>query len=109
MRSMPLRALLALTPGGRIVVTVVEAQVINRVAFEGNKKIKDEQLAAEVQSKPRGTLAGSFAVNHAREVAILSIAAGRITGALRGVNEIADHSTVAMRHASACMHGVVGE
>jgi outer membrane protein insertion porin family len=43
-------------PGGRIVVTVVENPVINRVAFEGNKKAKDEQLSAEVQSKPRGTL-----------------------------------------------------
>jgi outer membrane protein insertion porin family len=42
--------------GGRLVVTVVEAQVINRVAFEGNKKTKDDQLAAEVQSKPRGAL-----------------------------------------------------
>ena len=42
--------------GGRIVVMVVENPVINRVAFEGNKKAKDEQLSAEVQSKPRGTL-----------------------------------------------------
>ncbi|MBS0535455.1 MAG: outer membrane protein assembly factor BamA [Proteobacteria bacterium] len=42
--------------GGRIVVTVVENPVINQVAFEGNKKAKDDQLKAEVQSKPRGTL-----------------------------------------------------
>jgi outer membrane protein insertion porin family len=42
--------------GGRLVVTVVEAQVINRVQFEGNKRVKDDQLTAEVQSKPRGTL-----------------------------------------------------
>jgi outer membrane protein insertion porin family len=42
--------------GGRLVVTVVENPVINQVAFEGNKKIKDEQLQAEVQSKARGTL-----------------------------------------------------
>jgi outer membrane protein insertion porin family len=42
--------------GGRLVVTVVEAPVINRVAFEGNKRVKDEQLTAEIQSKPRGTL-----------------------------------------------------
>ena len=42
--------------GGRLVVTVVENPVINRVAFEGNKKAKDEQLTAEVQSKARGTL-----------------------------------------------------
>lgn len=41
--------------GGRIVVTVIENQVINRVAFEGNKKVKDDQLSLEVQSKPRGT------------------------------------------------------
>ncbi|UGY14746.1 outer membrane protein assembly factor BamA [Bradyrhizobium septentrionale] len=41
--------------GGRLVVVVVENPVIGRVAFEGNKKVKDEQLTAEVQSKPRGT------------------------------------------------------
>jgi outer membrane protein insertion porin family len=41
--------------GGRLVVTVVENPVINRVVFEGSKKVKDEQLLAEVQSKPRGT------------------------------------------------------
>src|SRR4029077_18921955 len=42
--------------GGRLVVTVAENPVINRVAFEGNKKAKDQQLEAEVQSKVRGTL-----------------------------------------------------
>ena len=42
--------------GGRVLVTVVENPVIGRVAFEGNKKVKDDQLTAEVQSKPRGTL-----------------------------------------------------
>jgi outer membrane protein insertion porin family len=40
-------------PGGRLVVTVVENRIINRVAFEGNKKVKDEALVAEVQSKSR--------------------------------------------------------
>ena len=42
--------------GGRLVVTVVEAPVIDRLAFEGNSKIKDEQLQQEIQSKARGTL-----------------------------------------------------
>jgi len=42
--------------GGRLIVTVVENPVINRVAFEGNKKLKDDQLANEVQSRARGTL-----------------------------------------------------
>jgi outer membrane protein insertion porin family len=42
--------------GGRLVVTVVEAPVINRLAFEGNRRMKDEQLQQEIQSKARGTL-----------------------------------------------------
>src|SRR5262245_52557390 len=42
--------------GGRLILTVVENPVINRIAFEGNKKVKDEQLKAEIQSKERGTL-----------------------------------------------------
>jgi outer membrane protein insertion porin family len=42
--------------GGRIIVTVVEAPVLNRVTFEGNRRVKEEQLRLEVQSKPRGTL-----------------------------------------------------
>jgi outer membrane protein insertion porin family len=42
--------------GSRLVVTVIENPVINRVAFEGNKKLKDDQVSIEVQSKPRGTL-----------------------------------------------------
>jgi len=42
--------------GGRLIVTVIESPVINRIAFEGNIKAKDEQLTAEIQSKPRGTL-----------------------------------------------------
>ncbi len=40
--------------GGRIVIVVTENNIINRVAFEGNSKIKTETLSAEVQSKSRG-------------------------------------------------------
>ena len=42
--------------GNRLIVTVVEAPVIDRLAFEGNAKIKDDQLEQEIQSKARGTL-----------------------------------------------------
>ncbi len=42
--------------GNRLIVTVVEAPVIDRLIFEGNQKIKDEQLEQEIQSKARGTL-----------------------------------------------------
>jgi outer membrane protein insertion porin family len=41
--------------GDKVVVSVVEgAQIINRVAFEGNKTLKGDQLAVEVQSKDYG-------------------------------------------------------
>src|SRR6266436_2301361 len=42
--------------GERLVVHLTEAPVLDRVAFEGNKKIKDTDLTAVVESKPRGTL-----------------------------------------------------
>jgi outer membrane protein insertion porin family len=42
--------------GDHLVVNLTEAKVIGRVAFEGNKKIKDENLTAVVQSKARGSL-----------------------------------------------------
>jgi outer membrane protein insertion porin family len=42
--------------GGHLAVTVIENPVINRIAFEGNRKIKDETLKTEIQSKERGTL-----------------------------------------------------
>jgi outer membrane protein insertion porin family len=42
--------------GGHLVVTVVEAPVIDRLAFEGNHRMKDEQLQEEIQSKARGSL-----------------------------------------------------
>jgi outer membrane protein insertion porin family len=40
----------------RLVVHVTEAPVLGRVAFEGNKKVKDADLTAAITSKPRGTL-----------------------------------------------------
>src|SRR5262249_58206402 len=42
--------------GGRLIVTVVENPVISRVAFEGNKSVKEDQLKTEVQSKAGGPL-----------------------------------------------------
>jgi outer membrane protein insertion porin family len=42
--------------GERLVVHLHEAPVLDRVAFEGNKKIKDKELNAVIESKPRGAL-----------------------------------------------------
>ncbi|MGJ5046346.1 outer membrane protein assembly factor BamA [Bradyrhizobium oligotrophicum] len=41
---------------GRTVVCVWEAKVLDRVAFEGNKKVKDAELTGAVLSKPRAGL-----------------------------------------------------
>lgn len=39
--------------GDALVVAVKENPIVNRIAFEGAKKIEDDQLKQEVQSKPR--------------------------------------------------------
>jgi len=44
------------TQGDRVIVTVVEAAVIDRLVFEGNHRMKDEQLQQEIQSKARSAL-----------------------------------------------------
>jgi outer membrane protein insertion porin family len=62
---------------GHIVVTVVENPVIGRVAFEGNKKIKDEQLSGEIQSKPRGTLSRPMVQSDALRIADIYRHSGR--------------------------------
>ncbi len=61
--------------GERLVVHLTEAPVLDRVAFEGNKKIKDTELAAVVQSKPRGAL----------QRAVVQADVGRIIEAYRHV------------------------
>lgn len=39
--------------GDALVVSVVENPIINRIAFEGNKRIDDEELSREVELRPR--------------------------------------------------------
>jgi outer membrane protein insertion porin family len=61
--------------GERLVVHLTEAPVLDRVAFEGNKKIKDTELTAVVQSRPRGAL----------QRAVVQADVGRIMEAYRHV------------------------
>src|ERR1700733_7708671 len=63
--------------GNRLVVVVVENPVIGRVAFEGNKKVKDEQLTSEIQSKPRGTLSRPMVQSDAQRIAEIYRHSGR--------------------------------
>lgn len=39
---------------GKVIVRVTENSLINRVFFEGNSKVKTDQLASEIQSKTHG-------------------------------------------------------
>jgi outer membrane protein insertion porin family len=39
--------------GGTVIITVVENPIVNRVAFEGNKEVKDDTLDSEVTLRPR--------------------------------------------------------
>src|SRR5580700_857641 len=63
--------------GGHLLVTVIENPVIGRIAFEGNKKIKDEQLSSEIQSKPRGTLSRPMVQSDAQRIAEIYRRSGR--------------------------------
>jgi outer membrane protein insertion porin family len=49
--------------GDRIVVTVSENPTIERIAFEGNKKVKDAELKKALQSKEGGPLSRPFVHN----------------------------------------------
>jgi outer membrane protein insertion porin family len=62
---------------GRIIVTVVENPVINRIAFEGNNRVKDEQVKGEIQSKERGTLSRATVQSDVQRVAELYRRLGR--------------------------------
>jgi outer membrane protein insertion porin family len=64
-------------PGGKIVVTVVENPVIGRIAFEGNKKVKDDQLSSEIQSKPRGTFSRPMVQSDAQRITEIYRHSGR--------------------------------
>jgi outer membrane protein insertion porin family len=63
--------------GGRLVVTVIESAVINRVQFEGNRSVKDEQLSGEVQSKARGPLSRQLVRSDVQRIIDMYRANGR--------------------------------
>ena len=63
--------------GGHLLVTVIESPVIGRIAFEGNKKIKDEQLTSEIQSKAQGTLSRPMVQSDAQRISEVYRHSGR--------------------------------
>lgn len=63
--------------GGTLVITVVENPIINNLAFEGNLKLLNEVLEAEVQLKPRTVYTRTKVQNDVRRVLELYRRAGR--------------------------------
>lgn len=47
--------------GDTLVVTVVENPIVNRVAFENNHKLTDDQMRPEMQTKPRAVFTPALA------------------------------------------------
>ncbi len=63
--------------GNVLVVRVEENPILNRVAFEGNDRLKDEALAAIVQSKARGVFTRAKVQNDTQRVLEMYRRSGR--------------------------------
>lgn len=63
--------------GNDLVVVLVENPVINRIAFEGNKKITDESLNAEVTLRPRVIYTRTKVQNDVKRILTLYRRSGR--------------------------------
>lgn len=55
--------------GGKLVISVVEFPTINRISFEGNKRLKDKDLIRFIQSKPRLVFSPTVAERDAATIA----------------------------------------
>lgn len=49
--------------GGTVIVDVVENPIISQIAFEGNKEVKDDELAREISLRPRQVFTRTKAQN----------------------------------------------
>lgn len=63
--------------GGALVVTVVENPIINEVAFEGNRRYKDDQLRLGIQSAPRGVFTQAKVQGDVQQILTLYRRSGR--------------------------------
>lgn len=67
---------------GVLLVSVVENPLINQIAFEGNEKLKDEELQAEVASRARNVLARTTVQSDVDRIQELYRRAGRFSVAV---------------------------
>ena len=64
--------------GGTLTIRVAEYPTINQISFEGNRRIKDEQLTAVVQSQARRIYSPSQALQDASAIAQAYSSEGRL-------------------------------
>lgn len=65
--------------GSRLVIKVTEYPTINRINFEGNRRLKDDDLATVVQSQARRVFNPTTAERDAGEIATAYSQQGRLT------------------------------
>ena len=63
--------------GSVLVVTVVENPIVNRIVFEGNRKLKDDQLRAALQLRQRAVYTPQLAQADRQRILDLYAGAGR--------------------------------
>ncbi len=68
--------------GTTLIVSVVENPIVNRVAFEGNKRVKDETLTPEVQLKPRTVYTRTKVQNDVKRILEIYRRQGRFTASV---------------------------
>jgi len=68
--------------GDVLVVTVAENPIVNRIAFEGNRRIDDETLGPEVQLKPRQIFTRSAAERDVKRILELYRRSGRFAASV---------------------------
>lgn len=68
------------TPSGnRLIITVSEYPLVNRVVFEGNRRLDDDRLSAAVQSRSGGVYSPAVAEADANAIAEAYAEAGRLS------------------------------
>ncbi|MDH3910404.1 MAG: outer membrane protein assembly factor BamA, partial [Rhodospirillales bacterium] len=63
--------------GDVLIVTVVENPIINRIAFEGNDRIDDDTMAAEIELRPRTVFTRAKVQNDVQRIVKLFRQSGR--------------------------------
>lgn len=64
--------------GGRLLIKVTEYPTINQISFEGNRKIKDDDLEGIVESRSRQVFSPSRAERDAAEISNAYVQNGRV-------------------------------